>query len=54
MAGIYAFSRTRPGPEDLAAMFLTIGFYAMTGAKANILWNETDPRRTTQTLAPAE
>jgi hypothetical protein len=49
MAGIYAFSTARPSPEGLAAMFLTIGFYAMTGAKANILWNEIDPRRTKQT-----
>jgi hypothetical protein len=42
LAGVYGFATLRVGPEDLTAIFLTLGFFGMTGAKANVLWNETD------------
>lgn len=44
LAGVHAFGKTGMPPGDLAAMFLTLGFLAATGPKANILWNEPDPR----------
>jgi hypothetical protein len=44
LAGIYAFREVGMSSEGLAATFLTLGFLAATGPKANILWNEPDPR----------
>jgi len=42
LAGVYALATLRVGPEDITAIFLTLGFLGMTGAKATVLWNEPD------------